>query len=294
MTEKTLPKIARGTSRPGFRTSPATYTTPSQPSIVYTTACKLRRIAIINGQPEGSAVSEDDVVTDALDDIAFAWCPRAKHAATRTTNAAVFIAEVTSCVPLPQRMPRHCKIRNPRISATAICISWPARTGKRSRLYSAMTMETAAAVPQVDSQSLQPTMKPAYSPIARREKLYCPPLRGIDAPSSASEDAPKSAYIPPMTHMPMKSHALGSILAMSPGVRTMPAAMALPTATAMPNQTPSTCSSLPEPRDCGPGDALVLVEDSSDVLDNVESQECIGNSDIIMAMRQNASWKSVI
>jgi len=36
----------------------------------------------------------------------------------------------------------------------------------------------------------------------------------------------------------------------------------------------------------------VLVEDSSDVLDNVESQECIENSAIIMAGYQNASWKS--
>src|SRR5271163_3686528 len=120
-------------------------------------------------------------------------------------------------------------------------------------------METAAAVPQVDSQSLQPTTKPAYSPIARREKLYCPPLRGIEAPSSASEEAPKSAYIPPMT-----------------------------------NQTPRTCRSLPDPRDCGPAAALLLVEDSADVLDNVKSQVCIGNSAIIMAMQQNASWKSMI
>ena len=32
----------------------------------------------------------------------------------------------------------------------------------------------------------QPTMKPAKSPMARREKLYWPPLFGIAAPSSAS------------------------------------------------------------------------------------------------------------
>ena len=157
-----------------------------------------------------------------------------------------------------------------------------------------MTIATAAAVPQVESQSLHPTMKPAYSPIARREKLYCPPLRGIDAPSSASDEAPKSAYSPPTIHTPIKSHAFGSIFAMSPGVRTIPAAMALPTATAMPNHTPSTCSSLPEPRVCGPAAMLVLVEDSADVLDNVKSQVCIGNSAIIMAMWQNASRKSVI
>ena len=37
---------------------------------------------------------------------------------------------------------------------------------------------------------------------------------------------------------------------------------------------------------------MVLVEDSSDVLDNVESQECIENSAIIMRAAQNASQKS--
>jgi hypothetical protein len=89
-----------------------------------------------------------------------------------------------------------------------------------------------------------------------------------------------------MTHIPMKSHAFGSIFAMSPGVRTMPAAMALPTATAMPNHTPSTCSSFPRPAEAP---AAALVEDPSDVLDNVESQESVRNSAIIMAARQKAS-----
>src|SRR5580658_4482863 len=202
-------------------------------------------IAITNGQPLGIAGSAEAEAEEA----ARAWLPNAKHAATRTTNEAVLSAEVSSCVPLPQRIPRHCSRKNPQMILTAISGSCPARTGKKSRVYSAITMETAAAVPHVESQSLQPTMK---------------------------------------------RHALGSIFAMSPGVRTIPAAMALPTATAMPNHTPSTWRSLPEPRVCGPADALVLVEDSADVLDNVESQVCIGNSAIIMAMRQNASWKWTI
>ena len=42
----------------------------------------------------------------------------------------------------------------------------------RATLYSPMTMPTTALVPAVESQSLQPTMKPAYSPMARRAKLY--------------------------------------------------------------------------------------------------------------------------
>src|ERR1700722_13648784 len=245
-------------------------------------------IAMIKGHPAGIAGSGEAAAGVA----ARAWPPRAKQAATSTKKETVLIAEVTSCVLLPQRIPRHCKKKNAQIMPTAIVGSCPARAGKKSRLYSAMTMESAAAVPHVESQSLHPTMKPAYSPMARREKLYCPPLRGIEAPSSASEDAPKNAYNPPTTHTPIKSHAFGSIFAMSPGVRTIPAPMAFPTATAMPNHTPSTCSNLPEPRVCGPAAAMVLVEDSSDVLDNVESQECIENSAIIMRGAQNASQKS--
>src|SRR5258708_2501435 len=101
----------------------------------------------------------------------------------------------TSCALLPHLIPRHCKMPNPQIVAIVIISFFvlPARMGKRSPLYSAMTMETAAAAPQEESQSRQPTMNPAESPRARREKLYWPPLRGTAAPSSAMEDAPESA-----------------------------------------------------------------------------------------------------
>src|ERR1700722_7753030 len=231
-------------------------------------------IAMIKGHPAGIAGSGEAAAGVA----ARAWPPSAKQAATSTKKEAVLIAEVTSCVPLPQRIPRHCKKKNAQIMPTAVFGSCPARAGKKSRLYSAMTMETAAAVPHVESQSLHPTMKPAYSPIARREKLYWPPLRGIAAPSSASEDAPKSAYIPPTTQTPINSQAFGSILAMPPGVRTMPAPMELPMATAIPNHMPSTWSSFPWLLVAPAGLARALVEDSADVLDNVASQEGTGPS----------------
>jgi hypothetical protein len=71
----------------------------------------------------------------------------------------------------------------------------------------------------------------------------------------------------------------------------MPAEIVLPTAAAMPNHMPRTCSSFPWLRGA-PAAAMVLVEDSPDVLDNVKSQECSGNSVIIMGASQNASWKS--
>ena len=105
----------------------------------------------------------------------------------------VFIAAVTSCVPLPQLIPRHCKMKNPTMTAIAMGWTCPASAGISAPLYSPMTMATAAAVPHVESQSLQPTMNPAYSPNARRAKLYWPPLRGMAAPSSARENAPPTA-----------------------------------------------------------------------------------------------------
>src|SRR5580658_3239460 len=245
-------------------------------------------MATASGQPpgiEGRTLFESGAA-------ARAWPPSAKQAITRIMNAADLIAAVISCVLRPQRIPRHCKTPKPTMTATAIIFTWPASTGKRWPLYSAITIPTAAAVPHVESQSLHPTMKPAYSPIARREKLYCPPLRGIDAPNSAIEDAPKSAYIPPTTQTPRNNHAFGRRLAMSPGVRTMPAEMVFPTAAAMPNHMPSTGNNFPRLRVAPAVTASVLVEDSADVLDNVESQECSGNSAIIMAARQNASRKS--
>src|SRR5215470_19047547 len=131
-------------------------------------------------------------------------------------------------------------------------------------VYSPMTMATAAFVPQVESQSLQPTRKPAYSPTPRRAKLYWPPLRGIIAPNSAMEEAPTRAYRPPNTHTPRNSQGWGSCRATLPGVRTMPAAIVLPMAAAMPNHTPRTCNS--RPLLCAA--AVGLLEEASAVVDN--------------------------
>src|SRR6202161_346087 len=81
--------------------------------------------------------------------------------------------------------------------------------------------------------------------MALREKLYWPPLRGMAAPSSAMEDAPKERKSPPITQTPRKNQGFGRIFAITPGVRTIPAAMVLPTAAAMPNHTPRTCNNFP-------------------------------------------------
>src|SRR6266849_268509 len=245
--------------------------TPSQPSMVNTTACNPRIIATQSGHPAdigGKAAADAGAA-------ARAWPPTAKQATRRTRNATVFSTAVKICAPLPQRIPRHCNRKKPTITLTAKILTWPASRGKRSPLYSAMTMATAAAVPQVESQSPHPTINPAYSPSARRAKLYCPPLRGMAAPSSASEEAPKRAYRPPTTQTPMNNHALGKALAISPGVRTMPAAMEFPMAEEMPNHTPRTFRRCPWRYNAPTARWAVLVEGTSDVLDNVKSQESI-------------------
>src|SRR5713101_6997940 len=67
-----------------------------------------------------------------------------KQAVTRMRNAADFIAVVSNCALLPQRMPRHCKTAKPRITLTEIIFTWaPARAGKRCPLYSLMTIAPA-------------------------------------------------------------------------------------------------------------------------------------------------------
>src|SRR5215470_11530528 len=151
-----------------------------------------------SGQPDGIAGARAVDATAS----ARACPPNRKHAAIKTTKATVLIAAVASCVRLPHRTPRHCNTKNPAITSTEISLTCPASGGNSAPLYSAITMATAAAVPQVESQSLQPTTNPAYSPSARREKLYCPPLRGIAAPNSAMEGALKNAYSPPTIHTP--------------------------------------------------------------------------------------------
>src|SRR6266404_49854 len=133
-------------------------------------------MARTRGQPEGSGAGAATGVPAAR-----ACPPQRKQAATRITKAKVLMAAVSICVPLPHLMPRHCKMKNPRMMTTAISLTCPASGGISSPVYSPMTMATAAAVPQVESQSLQPTMNPAYSPNARRAKLYWPPLRGMAA-----------------------------------------------------------------------------------------------------------------
>jgi hypothetical protein len=100
---------------------------------------------------------------------------------------------VKFCVVLPQAIPRHCKSAKRIATVDAMATALPLSAGKSAPANSPMTSETAAAEPHVEIQSLQPTIKPAYSPKAYRAKTYCPPDFGIIAPNSAKQMAPSKA-----------------------------------------------------------------------------------------------------
>src|SRR2546421_12520096 len=125
-------------------------------------------MAMARGHPAGKGSDEEADCIVAL----CAGPPRRKQARTKIKKAPVFIAAVESCAPLPQRMPRHWKTPRAQMMAMGMISIFllPARTGKRWPLYSAVTMPTAAPVPHVDSQSVQPTMHPAEAPEGHREK----------------------------------------------------------------------------------------------------------------------------
>ena len=63
-------------------------------------------------------------------------------------------------------MPRHCTAAKTTVTAVAIAAARPVSDGTSATENSPTTSETAAVVPQVEIQSLQPTMKPGYSPSA--------------------------------------------------------------------------------------------------------------------------------
>src|SRR5688572_16197022 len=97
--------------------------------------------------------------------------PKAKKAAVSATKARVLTRLVKVCARLPQRTPTHCRSANVTTDADATArASEPASAGTTTPAYSPTTSATAASVPHVESQSLQPTTKLGYSPNARRAK----------------------------------------------------------------------------------------------------------------------------
>ena len=86
--------------------------------------------------------------------------PSQKQAAIKTRKASALRKLVRSCARPPHFTPAHCT----RVSAAIVgraTTSTARNLGKSTMAYSPMTMETNAVVPQVDTQSLQPTTSPA-------------------------------------------------------------------------------------------------------------------------------------
>ncbi len=142
-----------------------------------------------------------------------------KHATNRTRKASALSTLVAPCIQSLHRTPRHSRtVRKARIT-TARGTACDPSTGARDVRDPATTIVSAAALPHCAAQSVHPTMKPAYVPIAWRVYAYWAPSRGSIAPSSARPFAASNEYTPPTSHTAVIRPRAGSRAAISPGVR---------------------------------------------------------------------------
>src|SRR5690349_1467870 len=168
-----------------------------------------------------------------------------KQATMSAANASALRSVVACWTMSPHFTPRYCNTVKNTTTASPTPSDDVASDGISAPAYSPTRIAAAAKAATDDTQSLHPTITPAYDPNACRAKTYCPPDRGTNTPSSAREIVPSSAYTPPAIHARIKSHSFGSTAATDPGVRRIPDPIVLPTMTATPKATPSTCSSRP-------------------------------------------------
>src|SRR5688572_5655501 len=150
---------------------------------------------------------------------------RTMHAPISANSASAFSVVVISWARAPVRTPRHRRIVNAAMTADAVTAAGGAERGASAASASPSTMDTAATLPDVEIQSLHPTTNAGYSPSAPRANTYCPPDRGIIAPSSARETAPSNAYRAPTTQTDTNTVVLGTFAATSLGARRIPAPM---------------------------------------------------------------------
>src|SRR5204862_2984399 len=86
--------------------------------------------------------------------------PSQKQTTMNSRSASAFNRLVTFCTAPAERTPSHCT--TVRIATTASATTCCVRAaGHNSTVYSPTTIATAAVVPHVEIQSLQPTTKPA-------------------------------------------------------------------------------------------------------------------------------------
>jgi hypothetical protein len=193
-------------------------------------------VAVTRARPTGSAAG----VTASR-----AGTGKSRQTPIRMPKASALRALRICCERSPIRMPRHRSRPKASTRATPTGTRRPVIAGSRGSRYSVKTIAPRDTEAQVESQSLQPTTNPGYSPKQRRTNTYWPPDWATIAPGSAREIAPSSAYSPPMIHTPRNKAGLGSPAATSPGVRRIPIIIVLPMITAMPKETPNTWSSFP-------------------------------------------------
>src|SRR6185503_11877638 len=104
--------------------------------------------AVTRGQPD----SRIGVATSRVE----RWPPSTNAAAIKATKASAFNKLVMFCAVLPQAIPRHCNTANTIVMAIAIPVALPRREGIKLLANSPATMATAAVLPQLEIQSLQP------------------------------------------------------------------------------------------------------------------------------------------
>jgi hypothetical protein len=96
--------------------------------------------------------------------------PTTRAIRARAMRATALIRLVACWAASPIRIPRHWSSANATTTPAAVRDSWPARGATRGPEYSPRTMATAATLPQVASQSVQPTTNPGYGPSPRRAR----------------------------------------------------------------------------------------------------------------------------
>src|SRR5581483_10716409 len=95
------------------------------------------------------------------------------------------------------------------------------------------TANHAACAVRATVKSDQPQRNAAAGPYASRRKIYCPPVAGNAAPSSAQASAPSSEIAPAAIHTARIAGADGRLLATRFGTRKIPPPIIIPTTIAI-------------------------------------------------------------
>src|SRR5579872_172661 len=146
--------------------------------------CIERMMAANSAAPTGAAAAAGALGADVRS---------RKHAAMSATSASPLSRLVMACDRPLVRCPRHRMAVNTTTVAAATQLDSGFIAGASSPTEVPMTIDTAAVLAHVESQSLHPITNPGNDPNACRANTYWPPDLGNIAPSSARLSAPSSA-----------------------------------------------------------------------------------------------------